>query len=325
MPSTRVRRGGPNHQRCTGDKAQERSPHRAAQSTLPSPSNPRPLHPICDPHSQCCPANTALQQQLTQRGPRQECPCLLGGCHWVAWTLPMPKKDHFRERFCSGFVISAVTWQSTLAGTRECSAPVTPCPTLSLPLASNPAWSKHLRSPDLQPSLGTNLFLSGKNSSWAFYHINRPCFCPQDSGSSVTPAVFNFQGNSVLGKKQSQHSQPLPSACSILHQSSRSVNQLLGEKHNWKPWAGTQARDCRKQRGLMFALFTYVAAPVSARVPFCGGVISCSWLPLAPSCWLHFLLGAISLACTKKPPLTSLPGCPPCPASETPPACRGNS
>lgn len=141
----------------------------------------------------------------------------------------------------------------------------------------------------------------------------------------MTPAVFNFQGNLFLGKKQSQHPQPLPPACSILHQSSCSVNQWLGEKHNWEPWAGTQARDCGKSRCLMFALFIYAAATVSLRVPFCGGVISCSWLPLVHSCWLYFLLRAISLACTKKPPLTSLPGCPPCPASKTPPACHGNS
>lgn len=39
----------PNHQLCTGDKAQERCPCRAAQCALPSPSNPSPSHPILTP------------------------------------------------------------------------------------------------------------------------------------------------------------------------------------------------------------------------------------------------------------------------------------
>lgn len=74
----------------------------------------------------------------------------------------------------------------------------------------------------------------------------------------------------------------------------------------------------------MFALFIYVAATVSSSIPFCRGAISCSRLLLAHPCWLHFLPGSISLACTKKPPLTSLPGCPCCPASQTLPVCHGN-
>lgn len=128
-----------------------------------------------------------------------------------------------------------------------------------------------------------------------------------------------------MGKKQSHHPWLLPPASSIPRQSSRSANQLLGGRHGWEPRAGTRARDCGKSRCLMFALFIYLAATFSARVPFCGGAISRSRLLLAHPCWLRFLPGAISLACTKKPPRTSLPGCPPCPACETPPACHGNS
>jgi len=72
----------------------------------------------------------------------------------------------------------------------------------------------------------------------------------------------------------------------------------------------------------MFAFFIYLATTISARVPFCGGVISRSRLLLAHPCWLHLLPGAVLSARTKKPRLTSLPGCPLCPASETRPACH---
>ena len=102
-----------------------------------------------------------------------------------------------------------------LAGTGGRSALVTPCPALSLPLASDP--DEHLGSPVLQPSLGTSPSLSGKSSLWAFYHTDRPCSGPRDSGSSVTTAAFNFQGNLVLGKKQSQHPRPLPAAACLQH------------------------------------------------------------------------------------------------------------
>jgi len=135
----------------------------------------------------------------------------------VAWDLPMPKKDHLRESFCSGFVISGVTHQSTLAGAKRCSAPVASCPALSLSFTSDPEWSKHLRSPVLQPSLSTSLSLAGKNSPWALYHTNSHCSGPQDSSSSVTTTAFNFQSNSVLGKKQSQPPWPLPAAACLQH------------------------------------------------------------------------------------------------------------
>lgn len=190
-------------------------PRRGAHIGQHRALSPRHLTPgPCTPFVIPIPSTPQQTLPCSSSSPREDQARSVPAClvAFTGWPGPsLCQKDHFRERFCSGFVISAVTWQSTLAGTRGCSAPVTPCPTLSLPLASNPAWSKHLRSPDLQPSLGTNLFLSGKNSSWAFYHIDRPCFCPQDSGSSVTPAAFNFQGNSVLSKKQSQH----PSHCRL--------------------------------------------------------------------------------------------------------------
>lgn len=103
-------------------------------------------------------------------------------------------------------------------------------PAPSVPLASDPdEQPKHLESPVLQIVLGTSLSFSGKNSPWAFYHTARPCSSPHDSGSSVAAAEFNFQGNFVLGKKQSQHPCLLPLACSIPH-------QLLEGKRSWDPW-----------------------------------------------------------------------------------------
>lgn len=144
----------------------------------------------------------------------------------------------------------------------------------------------------------------------------------------MTTAAFNFQGNLVLGKKQSSAPLAVARCCLPAASHVRAAALLIscwGGKGNWEPQAGTRARDCRKSRCLMFALFIYLAATISARVPFCRGAISRSRLPLAHPCWFHFLPGAISLACTKKPPLTSLPGCPPCPASETLSACHGNS
>lgn len=48
----------------------------------------------------------------------------------------------------------------------------------------------------------------------------------------MTTAMFNFQGNLVLGKKQSQHPWPLPTAAC-------SANQLLGGK----TWLGAPGRD----------------------------------------------------------------------------------
>lgn len=116
--------------------------------------------------------------------------------------------------------------QCTLAGVRTHSTLITPQPA---PLASDPDQQpKHLQSPVLQIFLGTSLSFSGKNSPCAFYHTDRPCSSPHDSGSSVIAAPFNFQGNLVLGKKQSQHPCLLPLACRISH-------QLPEGKLSWDP------------------------------------------------------------------------------------------
>lgn len=78
--------------------------------------------------------------------------CLVAVAGWSGPFL-CQKKDLFRKNFCSGFVISAVTCQSTLAGMKGRSAPVSPCPALSLPLASDPEQSKHLESLSSSPLL----------------------------------------------------------------------------------------------------------------------------------------------------------------------------
>lgn len=67
------------HQFCTRDKAQGRSPSRAAQCTLPSHLTSAPSAPFVIPHSQHFPKNADLQQLFTQGGLSQEGPCLLGG------------------------------------------------------------------------------------------------------------------------------------------------------------------------------------------------------------------------------------------------------
>lgn len=111
-------------------------------------------------------------------------------------------------------------------------------------------WSEHFAPPVLQPSLGTSLSLSRKNSPWAFCHTIRLRSHPQDCSSSVTPAAFNFQGNLASGKKQSHH----PGQC-LQHPvrlSSRSACQLLGGDALGAP-GRHQGQGLGKSRCLMFA------------------------------------------------------------------------
>lgn len=129
------------HQQSPGEEPmQESTRHSIPSCPICDPMAPQPAVPC---------SNNSPKKDQARRVPA--CPAQLVAVYGCPGPFLFQKKPFSGEHFfclCSVISYSSVT--------------------------SDPAeWSEHFVPPVLQPSLGTSLSLSGKNSPWAFCHTNR--------------------------------------------------------------------------------------------------------------------------------------------------------